>query len=424
MKNRILILLLASLLLVSCRLTTIEQNEKVIIENEEEVTKENDFEAWTLGTYFGIELQKLNEEQKLELSIVLDQINELEAIDNEDDYEKIDNLYFKLENIAIEYGLSVPLYSYSDVVYKYDSMFTNDQGKKIIELDGEYNRIYESSPDNQDALDRIQEDIDKIITDVGLSAIEILNQVETRSIHLARFNIINGEIEFRKDFINHKKNISEMDIKRYKKMWEHIRKIIPKDYMNMIKIFVINTDGHGNTMAFVNQENDDLSTWRLVIDIKDALDENGEFNEEFTGTVIHEFAHVLTLNSSEIDVNNIEEVDTFIVEEGRTNKNSYMNLFYQKFWNNIYEEHQELLNNADSENYDITNEFYEKYEDQFVSDYAATNPGEDIAETFRIFVLEDKPVENLIKDKKILFMYEFEELVKIRDEIRNDLEIE
>ncbi|MEA1975918.1 MAG: hypothetical protein U9N10_10395 [Bacillota bacterium] len=424
MKNRILILLLASLLLVSCRLTTIEQNEKVIIENEEEVTKENDFEAWTLGTYFGIELQKLNEEQKLELSIVLDQINELEAIDNEDDYEKIDNLYFKLENIAIEYGLSVPLYSYSDVVYKYDSMFTNDQGKKIIELDGEYNRIYESSPDNQDALDRIQEDIDKIITDVGLSAIEILNQVETRSIHLARFNIINGEIEFRKDFINHKKNISEMDIKRYKKMWEHIRKIIPKDYMNMIKIFVINTDGYGNIMAFVNQENDDLSTWRLVIDIKDALDENGEFNEEFTGTVIHEFAHVLTLNSSEIDVNNIEEVDTFIVEEGRTNKNSYMNLFYQKFWNNIYEEHQELLNNADSENYDITNEFYEKYEDQFVSDYAATNPGEDIAETFRIFVLEDKPVENLIKDKKILFMYEFEELVKIRDEIRNNLEIE
>lgn len=70
---------------------------------------------------------------------------------------------------------------------------------------------------------------------------------------------------------------------------------------------------------------------------------------------------------------------------------------------------------------DAIYEFYDKYQDQFVSDYAATNPGEDIAETYRVFVMEDKPEGNSIRDQKIKFMYEFEELVKIRQNIRQAL---
>lgn len=58
---------------------------------------------------------------------------------------------------------------------------------------------------------------------------------------------------------------------------------------------------------------------------------------------------------------------------------------------------------------------------EFVSDYAATNIEEDIAESFRIFVCGEKPTTLSVADKKVLFFYDYPELVKIRNEYRNNL---
>ncbi|WP_428866178.1 hypothetical protein [Clostridium sediminicola] len=106
----------------------------------------------------------------------------------------------------------------------------------------------------------------------------------------------------------------------------------------MLNIFAINTDGYANTMAFVSPENDDLSQWRLVIDLKDALNTDGTFNEEFTKTVVHEFAHVITLNKTQMqDLNKVSEEGSFQTQEGTTSKESYINQFFQKFWEDIYQ---------------------------------------------------------------------------------------
>jgi hypothetical protein len=60
-----------------------------------------------------------------------------------------------------------------------------------------------------------------------------------------------------------------------------------------------------------------------------------------------------------------------------------------------------------------------------VTEYAASNPSEDLAESFTAFVLQEKPTKSTVgfihSDQKILFFYDFPELVEIRDFIRSNL---
>ena len=53
-----------------------------------------------------------------------------------------------------------------------------------------------------------------------------------------------------------------------------------------------------------------------------------------------------------------------------------------------------------------------------MTDYAATNPGEDIAESWTHFVINDKPSGDSIADQKVRFFYDYPELVELRDKIR------
>ncbi len=76
-----------------------------------------------------------------------------------------------------------------------------------------------------------------------------------------------------------------------------------------------------------------------------------------------------------------------------------MNLFVQRFWTDIYDE----------------------YEDDFVTEYAIEGPEEDIAETFMKFVLVKRPKGKTVAEKKILFFYQFRELINMRKEMRDSL---
>lgn len=432
MKKRILIILFVlSMLIVGCGSNgnSLDNNSQTINNSSVNVNdSSNDITAQslTLEKYLGIEFNKINATQRKDLQKIIEKINKLETNMDESDQESLQKMYANLDEKIKSYGLTVPFRSYADVVDYYSNRFTEDEKKKIIELDEAYielmNKLNEVNDKQQKQLDSYQQQIDEIITKAGLPAKEIFNQVDTSSIHLALFDVKNGEINLSSKSSRNSNEITKESMELYKKMWMHIKKIIPVEYMSMLNIFAINTDGYANTMAFVSPENDDLSQWRLVIDLKDALNTDGTFNEEFTKTVVHEFAHVITLNKTQMqDLNKVSEEGSFQTQEGTTSKESYINQFFQKFWKDIYEEHQELTQNANSNEGEASYEFYEKYRDRFVSDYAATNPGEDIAETYRVFVLENKPEGSAIKDQKVLFMYQFDEFVKIREEIRKNL---
>ena len=114
---------------------------------------------------------------------------------------------------------------------------------------------------------------------------------------------------------------------------------------------------------------------------------------------------------------------TFYTGEGCALSNSYINQFFTKFWADLYyNEFQDVeWAETDEEYEEKMIAFYDTYSDQFVTEYAATNPGEDIAESFAYFVLQDKPTGSSIADQKVRFFYDYPALVTIRNHMRSEL---
>jgi hypothetical protein len=149
--------------------------------------------------------------------------------------------------------------------------------------------------------------------------------------------------------------------------------------------------------------------------------------------LIHEFAHLLTLNSTQVPpsleifkhptdrttyFHELAACFTYFTGEGCSNPGSYMDDFYNQFWLDIYDEWNKIEFETDSEEYYQEMEaFYAKYEDRFVTDYAVTRPPEDIAESFTFFVLSPKPDGKSIAEQKVLFFYNYPELVTLRETI-------
>ena len=214
------------------------------------------------------------------------------------------------------------------------------------------------------------------------------------------------------------------DQKRQEKIWKQFAEVIPSEYRRDISNYGIFSDGEGNLLAFVEPNPDDNSKWELNVDPADASD-----HTELLYTLIHEFAHVFTLNNRQVPFNAevyygddeesydkaVKTCSTYFTGEGCANRNAYIAGFHNRFWLDIEEEHLQI----DSEDEDGLYAFYEKYEDHFVTDYAATDTAEDIAETFSYFVLQPKPKGKklTIADQKLLFFYDFAETVRLREQI-------
>ena len=116
------------------------------------------------------------------------------------------------------------------------------------------------------------------------------------------------------------------------------------------------------------------------------------------------------------------ETTRYVVPEGVSLEKSYLNKFYHAFWADIFKDWEKSMQMTDlAEKEEETAKLYDKYSTRFVTEYAATNPGEDIAESFTIFVTKPKPTGTEIKDKKVLFFYGYPEMVELREEIRKQL---
>ena len=212
------------------------------------------------------------------------------------------------------------------------------------------------------------------------------------------------------------------DLEAQRLVWNYASALLPPEQLKWISEYDIFTDGPEGTLAWVNTRDIfDRAHWQLGIDITDAVSPT-----YVTYTLIHEFGHLITLNTDQIPYNasystwyqNPATCEQFSIPEGCTNPASYINLFYQRFWTGIFDEWVEMVGSAtvssDEELDDLVNAFYRLHDEQFVRQYAATNIREDIAESFMYFVLEPRPRDGSIISQKIKFLYDFTELVDMR----------
>jgi hypothetical protein len=174
-------------------------------------------------------------------------------------------------------------------------------------------------------------------------------------------------------------------------------------------------DGTHNFDAFVETiapyKND---TWRFALHA-DML----EFRADSDGTtelLIHEFAHIGSYDSIPGMVEpSRSSCHDYFTEIGCPPTASYLNAFTKVFWST------QILDVL-TEQGTISSEYSKRqFVESFVSDYAATSPAEDFAESFTTFVIENKPTGTLVKDKKVQFFYLYPELVTWRSEIRSNM---
>lgn len=205
------------------------------------------------------------------------------------------------------------------------------------------------------------------------------------------------------------------DEARHQEMWKFYTRLIPAAARTKIVEFeVLLSDELGGYVEPLDEN--DLSRWKMGLSIDVAGDLTTiDFNEEFTLLVLHELAHVLTLDDSQVAVGGDEDsCNEFFTGEGCSRSNTYINRLFDLGWADIYDDH----------NPDQPENTYNRYPDRFVTEYAATNPGEDIAETFSFFVtLPNRPAGMSLADKKIQLLYEFPELVDLRQSIRANGEV-
>ena len=231
----------------------------------------------------------------------------------------------------------------------------------------------------------------------------------------------------------------------HKQLFDIFVSIAPKQILDDVVFLYISTDGYGGKeAASIGRDMDYPLKFWLNIDPLDMAPSAGPIDRATMKVVmIHESAHILSLSSSQGDNDAIpgdlyEEPYTELRElfqektsacanyysdvPGCMKDNSYMNKFFQEFWVDIYPSFKWSHEFDDYDKFlDHNVLFYKKYKTQFVTDYAATNPDEDFAESYMLFVLKEKPTKSTIADQKILFFYDFPELVEMRDLIRSNL---
>jgi hypothetical protein len=156
--------------------------------------------------------------------------------------------------------------------------------------------------------------------------------------------------------------------------------------------------------------NDDGSSWTLSLDWEEAesavIKNNPDDESVFDEVIVHEVGHILSLKSDQFTDD--ETLGTYSDSDGTFTIDAYLNAFYQSFWKDRYQEQDPGL--------------YDAHRNAFVTEYAATDPTEDFAESFAYFVLRTKPAASTERAKKIQFFYAYPELVQDRDFLRKNLD--
>lgn len=259
---------------------------------------------------------------------------------------------------------------------------------------------------------------------------------ETRLRYLVTYSLEDDKLHVRTDISVPRDVEKELDEREtHERVWNYFASLIPADDRESLVEFSAMSDGRSNILGGVRRTDENPDQWSLRVDIVDAEDQY-----ELTYTLLHEFGHLLTLDSSQVKIDRSvylhpddkELYDraraactTYFSDDGCSLADAYLHEFFNRYWTSFFSEWQEIDAAKEEESYYARlHDFYEVHADQFLTEYAATSPEEDIAESLAFFILAEKPEIESIADEKILFFYEYPQLVDLRQEILTRLCVE
>lgn len=226
-----------------------------------------------------------------------------------------------------------------------------------------------------------------------------------------------------------KNNSNKNDLANY--YWKEFSRIFPKELtQRYIKRIVLMTDGEDEKTGALVSLNSRNDKWQLEIDVRDVnlKTRNKKRLYESVYTFVHEFGHLLTLNKTQVRPtakNKQEEGELYLTDEGEAYKKSYLNKFVNLFWKGALLDSWDVIKRdhcyTEANCVEKLLDLYDNNQSDFITDYAAESPEEDIVESWTAFVLRPKIKRpRTVAHKKINFFYQFPELVAYRKMIRQN----
>lgn len=184
--------------------------------------------------------------------------------------------------------------------------------------------------------------------------------------------------------------------------WVRFNTLIPARYRpEIVQFQAIDSVATGGIDGTVAPLNDARSQWMLMLDTTGAVE-----LPELDRTMVHEYAHLMTLRLSQVPNGNSNCDTTLSISEGCPTANSYLAAYTNAFYADQRDGEAELNYSADA----------------FVTEYAATNVVEDIAESFAEWVVHPERWQgDSVADRKVQFFARYSELVSLKADIRDDL---
>jgi len=249
---------------------------------------------------------------------------------------------------------------------------------------------------------------------------------------LARYDVVDGDLVGRRASAAVPATLTGLrdDEPAHREAWSLWWGLAPEPWRSTVVRFLVATDGSEDILASVAPLDDGLDRWVLQVDPADLGDQDG-----FEETMVHELGHILSLRSDQLarPLDAPEGFPTLAsarrgcrpalgVEDGCLQDDAYLAAFIERFWD------EDLLGRADAIGRAIdpiaaAEALFEEDPLRFASDYAATHPVEDFAESWVTFVLyEYEGVDEEWADKGAFFDG-YPELVAAREHIWRLLDV-
>jgi hypothetical protein len=206
------------------------------------------------------------------------------------------------------------------------------------------------------------------------------------------------------------------------RIWAFCAALIPPSILQRIgafELFAIPEDSEivSDAGTFLME---DGRSWAISLNEASALEaidgKDPAVFLEFGRTIIHELAHVVSL--SEDQMTSSKPKDAYVVDEGTLRPDSWLASFNRDFWLGRYPEWR----GPDSA-FEDAEALSAAHPGDFVTDYAATGPIEDFAESFSAWVTSAAQPAASMKGKKIAFFSAYPELAAWRSQMRKALRL-
>ena len=243
---------------------------------------------------------------------------------------------------------------------------------------------------------------------------------------LAVWSVTKGDLVSQEVWNEEAIEIYSFGERKQKLLWEKAVSIYPVSLVEeYITKFEVMTDGVDESLAGVNPVDQSNRQWVLAVDFLDVTAKSIKsisIEDDVAHTLIHELGHIITLNNSQVEETDVRVQvgeSRYLTIEGLAFEDSYINSFVQEFWNGEILQEWDIIQKIKSPyaKLDALEDFYNRYPNNFVTEYACESPEEDIAESWFEFVAGNEG-KFLGKAKdKVEFFAQFPELVELKTDI-------